>query len=518
MKEFLSFVRSHLVLCILLAVLFAAMAVTGILLVREFRGSYQPTDTGTGEPLSTAVLTDAASDTTVQTEAVTEPPVPYFDEAGDAAYHPTAHTDDVFGSVCLNSTDHRIYTVYPDTDSEKFDDYCFTTVSSLITSSEIPQTAREGGMTVISVDYVLYLTDTVYSAVFTRKQTDTADAHVTQSVVVLTYNIETDTVYAPLDSYDMTAASEPLAEKIRVGYRSSLSSYGLPLDTLFLDEVCTPDPSSFVNIAVDEENMYFFTVYEKLEWSQLICAAVPFRAMEDYTWEAIEAKKQAEQQQTPPVITPVVIPTYDLSGAVPESAAVDNAYFEDAVFIGNSLIVGLQRSAPLKARYFASIGLNVSQVFTKPLIPMKSGNTFTVSEALATVEFSKVYLMFGINELGWGSITSFINYYAQIIDRIREVNPETIIYVQSILPINEEKWAKSRDYQSCINNVAVATFNQKILDMCVQKQVAFVNVAEVLTDETGNLFSDATGDGIHIGGIYSTRWVDYLKTHTVTVE
>jgi hypothetical protein len=126
--------------------------------------------------------------------------------------------------------------------------------------------------------------------------------------------------------------------------------------------------------------------------------------------------------------------------------------------------------------------------------------------------------MFGINELGWGSITSFINYYAQIIDRIREVNPETIIYVQSILPINEEKWAKSRDYQSCINNVAVATFNQKILDMCVQKQVAFVNVAEVLTDETGNLFSDATSDGIHIGGIYSTRWVDYLKTHTVTVE
>lgn len=517
MKEFLSFVRSHFILCMLLTVLFAAMAVTGVLLLRELRGMHQPPDT---EPPLTAasdtgVLTDAASDT--QTEAVTDPPVPYFDEAGDAAYHPTAHSGDVFGSVRLSSEDHRIYTVYPDTDSEKFDDYCFTTVSSLITSSASEETAREGGMTVVSVDYTLYLTDTVYSAVFVRKQTDTADAHVTQSVVVLTYNTETDTVYAPLDRYDMTAASEPLAEKIRVGYRSSLTSYGLPLDSLFLDEVCTPDPSSFVNIAVDDENMYFFTVYEKLEWSQLICAAVPFRAMEDYTWEAIEAKKQAEEQ-TQQVITPAVIPTYDLSGAVPESPAVDDSYFDDALFIGNSLIVGLQKSAPLKARYFASIGLNVSQVFTKPLIPMKSGNTFTVSEALATVEFSKVYLMFGINELGWGSITSFIGYYGQIIDRIREVNPEAIIYVQSILPINEEKWAKSRDYQSCVNNVAVATFNQKILDMCMQKKVAFVNVAEVLTDETGNLFSDATGDGIHIGGIFSTRWVDYLKTHTVTLE
>ena len=126
--------------------------------------------------------------------------------------------------------------------------------------------------------------------------------------------------------------------------------------------------------------------------------------------------------------------------------------------------------------------------------------------------------MFGINELGWGSIASFINYYGQIIDRVREVNPEAIVYVQSILPINEEKWARSRDYQSCINNYAVATFNQKILDMCVEKGAAFVNVGEALKDENGNLFSDATSDGIHIGGAYATTWVDYLKTHTVTEQ
>jgi hypothetical protein len=240
--------------------------------------------------------------------------------------------------------------------------------------------------------------------------------------------------------------------------------------------------------------------------------------MEEYTWAAIEAQKQASQPvepDVPPIVYPE-LPTYDLSAAVPESEAVGNEYFDDAVFIGNSLIVGLQRTVPLGARYFASIGLNVSQVFTKELVPMKSGKIFTISDALATVEFSKVYLMFGINELGWGSIASFIGYYGQIIDRIREINPDAIIYVQSILPINEEKWAKSRDFQSCINNYAVATFNQKILDMCVEKNAAFVNVGEILRDETGNLFADATSDGIHIGGTYATMWVDYLKTHTVS--
>ena len=66
------------------------------------------------------------------------------------------------------------------------------------------------------------------------------------------------------------------------------------------------------------------------------------------------------------------------------------------------------------------------------LIPQTDGSVITISEAIGKERFSKVYLMFGINELGWGSIASFINYYGQIVDRIRQVNPEAIIYVQSI--------------------------------------------------------------------------------------
>ncbi len=457
-------------------------------------------------------------ETESETEAVIELLPPFFDAVSDTVFYPSSHDGDSFEAVSRISDDYRIYAVYPDTDSANFNDYCLTTVESLITSSESPETARAGGTTVVTVDYTLYQAENVYSAVFTHKLSDTLTCQITKTVIVLTYHTETDTVYAPLDRYDMILASEVLAAKMRAGYEASFADCGLSVDSAFLDAVCTPDPSSFVNIAVDAENMYFFTVYGESVCAELLCAAIPFSEMEEYTWEVIEAKKQAESPSGQETDKPIELPTYDLSSAVPESEMVGDDYFDDAVFIGNSLIVGLQRTVPLNARYFASIGLNVSQVFTKELVPMKSGKIFTISDALATVEFSKVYLMFGINELGWGSITSFISYYGQIIDRIREINPEAIVYVQSILPINEEKWAKSRDYQSCINNYAVATFNQKIIDMCAEKNAAYVNVGEVLTDETGNLFADATSDGIHIGGIYSTRWVDYLKTHTVSAQ
>ena len=522
LSDFLSFIKANTILCIIFAVLLVGVAVVGVLLVGEFTDQppVNPEQTETAE--GTAPETDAVTGAPVtETETETEAPLPYFDAESDTAFYPSKHATDCFATVHSYSEAYRIYAAYPNTDSEQFNDYCRTTAESLITASESPETAREGGTTIVTVDYKLYLAKNVYSAVFTRKQTETPVLKITTSVVVLTYNVETNTVYAPLDLYDMTLASEPLSQKIRAGYEAAFAERGLSADSEFLDEVCTPDPSSFVNIAVDAHSMYFFTVYDKRIIPELLCAEVPFDGMVEYTWAAIEAEKQASQlpPQTPEEQPEYVeLPSYDLSAAVPASEMVGDDYFDDALFIGNSLIVGLQRTVPLNARYFASVGLNVSQVFTKELIPMQSGDTYTISEALGTVEFSKVYLMFGINELGWGSIASFINYYGQIIDRIREVNPEAIIYVQSILPINEEKWAKSRDYQSCINNFAVATFNQKIIDMCVQKNVAFVNVGEVLTDETGNLYSDATSDGIHIGGIFSTRWVEYLKTHTVQLQ
>ena len=520
MTKILTFFREHKRLCILSAGLLICAVIGAVLLLRGL-SSQPPSDDPPQSDIvtETEAVSETETETEAETEVVIELPPPFFDAASDTVYHPSSHDGDSFEAVSYVSDDYRIYAVYPKTDSDHFNDYCQTTVESLITSSEAPETAREGGTTVVTVDYTLYQAQNVYSAVFTRKLSDTASFQITKTVIVLSYNIETNTVYAPLDRYDMMQASELLASKMRAEYEDSFRACGLTPDSAFLDTVCTPDPSSFVNIAVDADNMYFFTVYGASACAELLCAAVPFADMEEYTWAAIEAQKQASQQPVEPDVPPIVypeLPTYDLSAAVPESTAVGNEYFDDAVFIGNSLIVGLQRTVPLGARYFASIGLNVSQVFTKELVPMKSGKIFTISDALATVEFSKVYLMFGINELGWGSIASFIGYYGQIIDRIREINPDAIIYVQSILPINEEKWAKSRDFQSCINNYAVATFNQKILDMCVEKNAAFVNVGEVLRDETGNLFADATSDGIHIGGTYATMWVDYLKTHTVT--
>ena len=205
---------------------------------------------------------------------------------------------------------------------------------------------------------------------------------------------------------------------------------------------------------------------------------------------------------------------YDFSQSVPESAEVDDSYFDDAVFIGNSRTEGFKLYAGLSnAEYYTAIGLMVDTIFTKPYATV-NGEKTTIMEALKTTDFSKVYIMLGMNELGWVYGSVYQEYYGRIIDGIREINPDAVIYIQSILPVSAEKSENDDIY----NNERINEFNALLRELAEEKEVYYVDVAEAVADESGCLPEDATFDGVHLTPDYCGKWRDYLKTHTVTVE
>ena len=205
---------------------------------------------------------------------------------------------------------------------------------------------------------------------------------------------------------------------------------------------------------------------------------------------------------------------YDFSPSVPESAEVDDSYFDDAVFIGNSRTEGFKLYAGLSnAEYYTAIGLMVDTIFTKPYATV-NGEKTTIMEALKTTDFSKVYIMLGMNELGWVYGSVYQEYYGRIIDGIREINPDAVIYIQSILPVSAEKSEKDDIY----NNERINEFNALLRELAEEKEVYYVDVAEAVADEDGCLPEGASFDGVHLTPDYCGKWRDYLKTHTVTVE
>ncbi|HPU58791.1 MAG TPA: hypothetical protein PLG48_04695, partial [Candidatus Avimonas sp.] len=84
------------------------------------------------------------------------------------------------------------------------------------------------------------------------------------------------------------------------------------------------------------------------------------------------------------------------------------------------------------------------------------------------------------------------------------------IFIQSILPVSASKSASHPSF----NNPKIKVYNSLIYDMCVKKQLIYLNVAEAVQDKDGNLPADATTDGIHMSKAYCDKWMMYLRTHT----
>lgn len=204
------------------------------------------------------------------------------------------------------------------------------------------------------------------------------------------------------------------------------------------------------------------------------------------------------------------VPEYDYSKPVPASEPKGEDWFGDAAFIGDSRMKGIMNFAKFEyAADFSHVGLTVADVFTKPYIDTASG-TVTVSEALQGGTYGKIYMMTGLNELGWYDTDKFIEYYGDMVDLAKQTHPEAQIYVIGIMPVG----AKATAEQAHLTNDRVQMFNGLILGMCEAKQVYFVDGFEAVASN-GTLPDDASPDGVHMEPGYCKMLTDYLLSHTV---
>jgi hypothetical protein len=239
-------------------------------------------------------------------------------------------------------------------------------------------------------------------------------------------------------------------------------------------------------------------------------------------FETIDAPEDGEAEPTPRGQRPVVAAavssaekTPTASEEIPPPDAVDiseiDDYFSDALFIGASRTQGLLLYSNLgNASYYAAKGLTVEQVFKKPVVNAEGGK-ITVSDALGRRAFGKVYLMFGLNELGWNSADRFIEVYGLVLDRVRETQPDAVIYVQAVMPVSA--WKSERD--AVHNNPNIERCNERILRLAEEKNAIYLNVGEGVADENGILPAEASTDGIHLNRKYCVKWEKYLRAHEI---
>jgi len=122
-------------------------------------------------------------------------------------------------------------------------------------------------------------------------------------------------------------------------------------------------------------------------------------------------------------------------------------------------------------------------------------------------------LSIGINELGYYNPKGYAETYEKIIDKVRQLQPKAQIYVMTLIPVNTKACGENNQ-QSYINNDLICQCNAALVEMVVKKDVLWVNAAEVLAGEDGELLEGMTSDGVHFTKDGYVAWKDYLLCHT----
>ncbi len=263
-------------------------------------------------------------------------------------------------------------------------------------------------------------------------------------------------------------------------------------------------------------------------------ARLPMEATEGWI-EEVHAKTEAEETKECIVVEPENVVVENTQPAVegtesvqppeyvmvPEPAATpqpesyefthsEKEYFSDALFIGDSRTMGLQLYGTLdNADYFATPGLSLYTI-PKTKLDVGEHEDITLTELLEQEDYGKIYLMLGINELGYHFDTT-MEKYQTLVNELREQEPEGILYVCANLHVTSTRHENDEIH----NNNNIDKINAQIEALADNKNIFYLDVNVLFDDEEGNLNEEVASDDSHVLGIYYEDWCDWLGENTI---
>ncbi len=255
------------------------------------------------------------------------------------------------------------------------------------------------------------------------------------------------------------------------------------------------------------------------------CEAVNLKRNEglETGMEQVYAQKESElqEEQTTPdnekllhenkteMPEQMISPTASPQPLFYEFTTSEKEYFADALFIGDSRTVGLQLYGTLdNADYFATPGLNVHTI-SKALVPME-GENLSLEEFLEKKDYKKIYVMLGINGLGYNFDVT-VERYQNLVASLQEKEPGVIIYVCANLHVTSVRDENDKIH----NNEAINRINGEIAALEDRKDIFYLDINELFDDEDGNLSKEYASDDSHVLGKYYEQWCEWLREHTI---
>lgn len=249
--------------------------------------------------------------------------------------------------------------------------------------------------------------------------------------------------------------------------------------------------------------------------------AMPFVLMSDDGLRFLVDMKQQEQLEaatepaasealeilSPETIPEETIPEETILETEPEPVFVqlEESWFDDALFIGDSRTVGMKNYYKLgKAQYFTNIGMNIYSVFAQMDKHPTYGHIF-LEDLLQKETYGKIYIGIGLNESNY-EYEYIREGFEKLVNMIHQYQPDCKIILQSIMMCSE-KTAKGNWYfdQENLGNI-----NAIIESFADGETVFYIDSNEWIVNEKGYLPDDMTHDGIHLYGTGYEEWAHWI--------
>ena len=188
----------------------------------------------------------------------------------------------------------------------------------------------------------------------------------------------------------------------------------------------------------------------------------PVAAVAHAAADGVYPWSEPKAPEPPPAPEPLPEPEPEPEPEEPASpfTTVDASYFDDALFIGDSHTDGFKDYAGLpNADYLCHNGLTV-----------------------------------------WSAAQ-----YKVLLDEVRELQPDAIIFLQAIFHTTQEK-----SDTTFFKNSTIDARNAEIQKFADNETVFYIDCNPVFDDDTGALTAEYSGDGVHVKAPYYVMWRDYL--------
>ena len=206
--------------------------------------------------------------------------------------------------------------------------------------------------------------------------------------------------------------------------------------------------------------------------------------------------------------------------APPTTFNVDSSFFDDALFIGDSLTEGLS----IYASNSGALG-DAEIVYERGYsIYHASGNSMSLSyngqsyghieNLVADSGASKLFIMLGVNDMVGMGMEETIANWRDVLGRIQSACPNVRIFIESATPIY------TNGQTGLLTNERVDTLNMHLMGLAPEYGATFLNIAPYLKDGTNGMADCYCSDNYVHTTFYDSDsgagvWVKAMK-HLIT--